>query len=207
MKNNVLIFDYDGVLIDSFDIFMKNFIYACKKEGFSNIDSEEDFLKIFDGNMYESMFNMGMSKEQILRIVYYMRDQLLEKQDKIDFFPDVKEMLEKLSKNFVLVIVTSNDTGVVERFLKSRNVFCFNEIIGSDKEHSKIAKIKKVKEMFNAKDFFYIGDTTGDIIEGRKAGVKTVAVSWGWHSKDKLKDVKPDFLVETPLDLENILMQ
>ena len=32
--NNVLIFDYDGVLVDSFDIFMENFIKACKQQGF-----------------------------------------------------------------------------------------------------------------------------------------------------------------------------
>lgn len=206
MKNNVMIFDYDGVLIDSFDIFMKNFIYACKKEGFTDINSKEHFLKIFDGNMYETMFNMGMNKEQILRIVYYMRDKLLEKQDEISFFPEIKETIEKLSENNVLVVVTSNDTKVVKEFLKSRNVFCFDEIIGSDEEPSKIAKINKVKKKYSdVNNFFYIGDTIGDIFEGKKADVKTVAVSWGWHSKDKLMNVNPDFFVDKPQDLQSIL--
>lgn len=30
---NLLIFDYDGVLVDSFDIFMTQFIRACEREG------------------------------------------------------------------------------------------------------------------------------------------------------------------------------
>ena len=33
-----------------------------------------------------------------------------------------------------------------------------------------------------------IGDTRGDILEGRKAGVKTAAVSYGWHSYNNIID-------------------
>jgi phosphoglycolate phosphatase len=38
----------------------------------------------------------------------------------------------------------------------------------------------------------------GDIKEGRLAGVTTVAVTWGWHSKEKLQAAGPDLLVEEP---------
>jgi phosphoglycolate phosphatase len=48
---------------------------------------------------------------------------------------------------------------------------------------------------------FYIGDTTGDILEAREAGVQTVAVTWGWHSREKLVAVHPDFLVDRPEEL------
>ncbi len=202
---NVLIFDYDGVLVDSLELFMKHFIFACKKEGFNNVSSKKDFLKLFEKNMYESMFELGMSKKNILNIVYYMRDQLLKNQDKLDVFPGIKETLESLSKNNILVIVTSNDTRVVESFIKSHEIDFFDEIVGSDKEASKIAKIKKIKTLFDGDNFFYIGDTTGDILEGKRAGVKTIGVSWGWHSKNKLKKADPDFLIDNPDELINLL--
>ena len=35
---NILIFDYDGVLIESLEIFMENFINSCKKEGFYKVN-------------------------------------------------------------------------------------------------------------------------------------------------------------------------
>jgi len=202
---NVLIFDYDGVLVDSLELFMKHFIFACKKEGFSNVSSKNDFLKLYEKNMYESMFDLGMSKENILNIVYYMRDQLLKNQAKLDVFPGIKKVLPYLSRDNILVVVTSNDTDVVKSFLKSYNVDFFDEIFGSDKDASKTAKIKKIKTLFDADRYFYIGDTVGDIVEGKLADVKTVAVSWGWHPREKLLKAKPDFLIDDPSELIGLL--
>lgn len=202
---NILIFDYDGVIIDSLDIFMENFIHACKKEGFPEIASKKEFLELFEKNMYESMFEIGMTKEQILRIVYFMRDQLIKNQDKIKIFPDIKETLKKLSEENILVIVTSNDTNVVEKFLKSKNLEYFDETYGSDKEPSKIVKIKKIKQKYPKSNYYYIGDTAGDIIEGKKAGINTVAVTWGWHPENKLKANSPDFLIKKPEELLNVI--
>ena len=201
---NVLIFDYDGVLVDSLDIFMKYFISACKKQGFEDIATKKDFLKLFEQNMYESMFAIGMTRDQILKIVYFMRDALIENQDKIKVFKEIPETLEKLSKKNRLVIVTSNETKVVKDFLKYRDLEYFSDIYGSDKAASKIEKIGKIKEKYPDGNYFYIGDTQGDIIEGKKADVKTVAVSWGWHDKGQLEEVNPDFIISNPNDLVKI---
>ncbi len=203
---NVLIFDYDGVIVDSFQIFMANFIDACKKEGWSSIATKNDFLKLFEKNMYESMFAMGMTKEEILSIVYRMRDALIQNQDKMKPFKGIFDILAVLSKKGFLFIVTSNETQVVEKYLKSQNLFgFFKEIYGSDTGASKIEKILKIKNNNPGCNYFYIGDTQGDILEGKKSGVKTVAVSWGWHDKEQLKEVSPDFLIDNPKDLFKIL--
>lgn len=202
---NVLIFDYDGVIVDSFDIFMNNFISACKKNGWDSIASEKDFLKLFENNMYESMFAMGMTKEQILKIVYYMKDALLQNQDKIHVFTDIAETLKDLSRENRMIIVTSNETETVKSFLAYHKIECFDEILGSDKGASKFEKIKDIKKESNGSNIFYIGDTQGDIIEGRKAEVKTVAVTWGWHSEEKLRKVAPDFIIKKPNDLLKII--
>jgi len=37
--------------------------------------------------------------------------------------------------------------------------------------------------------------------EGRQAGVKTVAVTWGWHSREKLAATGPDYLLDRPEEL------
>lgn len=203
---NVLIFDYDGVIVDSFEIFMDNFIEACKKEGWPSIATKDDFLSLFENNMYESMFAIGMTKEEILRIVYRMRDALIENQDKMKPFTGIADVLGVLSKENMLFIVTSNETQVVEKYLKSQNLFgFFKEIYGSDTGASKIEKILKIKEKNPGFNYFYIGDTKGDILEGKKSGVKTVAVVWGWHEKEQLEKVSPDFLIHAPSDLFKII--
>ena len=114
-------------------------------------------------------------------------------------------MLENLSKNNIVIIITSNLTNVVKESLKLKNINYFEEVIGADKETSKVKKIESIKLRYKDNDYFYIGDTKGDIIEGRKAGVKTIAVTWGWHSEEKLKEENPDFIVHTPEELVNLL--
>jgi len=203
--SEVLIFDYDGVLIDSFDIFMKHFLYSCKKYNAYQIKDEQDFLNIFNGNMYENMYKLGLSKKEILRIVLNVKKELIKNQKKIDLFDGIKNVLEKLSKNHILIVVTSNDTEVVESYFKTKKINVFDEIIGSDKEPSKIKKIEHIKNKYSGNSYLYFGDTKGDIIEGKKAGVKTVAVAWGWHNIEELKEENPDYLIDKPSDILTII--
>ncbi len=47
----------------------------------------------------------------------------------------------------------------------------------------------------------YVGDSPFDIECGRAAGVVTIAVTWGFFSRDALEVVGPDRIVETPGEL------
>ncbi|MEF8847711.1 MAG: HAD family hydrolase [Candidatus Thermoplasmatota archaeon] len=203
----IVIFDYDGVIVDSFDVFSEYFLKACKKEGIDAIGSKEEFLRLYEGNMYENLFKKGLSKEKILKIVYFMRDGLIENQDKINLFEGMEKTIKDLAEENKLYIVTSSEKKVVKKFLGKHKIETyFEDILGSDEEPSKIKKILKIKSLNDNDNLFYIGDTKGDIIEGKKAGVKTVGVSWGWHKKNKILDADPDFFVEKPekiLDLVN----
>ena len=202
---NVLVFDFDGVIADSLEILMKNFINACQKNNVNQIGSKEKFLKLFEKNFYGSLVDLGVNKEKIPKILGDLNTNLLNEQNKPKLFYGVENMLKRLSKNNKIIIVTSNVTQPIEDFLKSKNIDCFEEVIGADKETSKVKKIEAIKSKFKGNKYFYIGDTKGDIIEGKKAGVKTIAVTWGWHSEDKLKEENPDFIVHNPQELVNLL--
>lgn len=206
---NVLIFDYDGVLVDSFDIFSHHFISACKEENLDEIANKDDFLDLFDNNMYESMFDRGLTKDKIIKIVYKLKEGLLKDQDKMDLFPGIKKVVRELSKSEKnkLIIVTSSETNVVKRFLKMHDIDDFDAVIGSDKEASKVKKIEKIKSEFKGSKFYYIGDTKGDIVEGKNAGVKTVGVTWGWHGKNRLKVETPEYLINEPKQLTKLFLQ
>ena len=54
-------------------------------------------------------------------------------------------------------------------------------------------------------EIYYVGDTKGDMIEGKQAGAVTVAVTWGWHTAENLAQASPDHLVNTLSALENLL--
>lgn len=51
----------------------------------------------------------------------------------------------------------------------------------------------------------YVGDMTHDVEAGKKAGIITVAVTWGYQLKEKLAGSGPDFIAEDFGGLEKIL--
>lgn len=50
-------------------------------------------------------------------------------------------------------------------------------------------------------DCFYIGDSEVDAETGANAGVKTVCVTWGFRTKEQLKDAGAKVMVDTPEEL------
>lgn len=55
------------------------------------------------------------------------------------------------------------------------------------------------------RDAFMIGDTTYDMDMGRSANVRTIGVAYGTHGADRLKAVRPDYIVNHPLELLPLL--
>lgn len=204
MQNNMsytLIFDYDGVIVESFDTFYDQFLKACANENLSGIASHAEFLNLYERNMYESMRALGLTNTQILNVVLSMRKGLLDNHDAITLVEGMKEAIIKCASAHHLFIVTSNESRIVQSFLRNHNLDCFTEIIGSEKEPSKTKNIEYIKEKYPNSRYFYIGDTKGDIFEGKKADVYTVAVTWGWHDENRLKQAYPDHIVRSPSEL------
>ena len=63
-----------------------------------------------------------------------------------------------------------------------------------------IAEIKVEKE-----EVLYIGDSDVDVYTGRAAGVKTVAVKWGYRSTKVLMEAKPDYIIESPKEIMKVI--
>ncbi|MDP4020599.1 MAG: HAD hydrolase-like protein [Candidatus Adlerbacteria bacterium] len=203
--NNILIFDYDGVIVDSLEVFRKTLVRACEVHGYRKI-SDKSFLNLFNKNMYEGLFELGISKEKIPDILRSLETGLLDAQNGIHLFEGIDSSLRELSINNKIFIITSNIGRVVQKFLESKNIDYYQSIIGGEKESSKVLKIETIKTQFPNHNYFYIGDTGGDILEGKKAGVKTVAVTWGWHSESLLAQKNPDYIVHSPEELIQVLL-
>jgi len=133
----------------------------------------------------------------------------VEYQHKIKSFRGMIEVIKKLSQENMIIIVSSNISEVIKNFLKENKLESHvKDIIGIEKESSKVEKIKQSKRKYGIDNehIFYIGDTKGDIIEGKKARVKTIAVTWGYHNRDKLREENPDFIVNSPKELLKLFL-
>ena len=71
----------------------------------------------------------------------------------------------------------------------------------------KVENLEKCVKLCNVKkeNSYFITDTVGDIKEGLAAGLKTIAVTWGFHNKELLNGLKPSYLINNPKEINNII--
>lgn len=123
---------------------------------------------------------------------------------------DIYPLLSELYRNeqFHLGILTSNTHQNVAQFLE-KNELSFFEFISTGKSvfgksHliNKIMRQRKVSK----NDVCYVCDEIRDIEAAKKPGIKSIAVTWGYNTKDALIKENPDFIVDTPDELRRVLI-
>jgi len=201
----LFLFDFDGVLADSLALYAEAVARCLERIGTPIVKNREDYLALFEGNFYESMAARGVdiaafaqAAKEIMPGIDY---------DAMRPFDGLISVLDALQKDHLLAVISSNGSRTIRRMLERFGFEpYFEEVLGSDFLFSKKEKIDHALAKYGIppERTFYIGDTTGDIVEARAAGVRTVAVTWGWHSRERLVAAHPDFLVETPEGLLRI---
>ena len=201
----LVMLDYDGVIVDSFEIFSACFVKACHQNNFDDVNSPEKVLALFDTNIFEALSVFGLDDLAINRILETFQSDIGVYQNDLRLFDGMPDTLKKISANNKIVIITSNVTMVAKRVLHNNGVNCFEDILGAEKEKSKVKKIQMTMARYHGLPSYYVGDTKGDMIEGRDAGAITIAALWGWHTVKKLAEGSPDHFVSTPEALLDLL--
>lgn len=204
---SLVMFDYDGVIADSLDAHVKSFLAAFRENGCMRVNTAQDVIDLYEDNVYRSMAAFGLSEEEIDRILesYNVKQALLL--DQIQLFPQIRELFSDLvSAGHRVVIITSNTAEAVSGVLRKREISGVEKVMGSETAKSKIKKIHMAMDWHPDLKAYYVGDTKGDIYEGRQAGAATVGVAWGWHGPDKLFESRPDHLIYAPGELIQLLI-
>lgn len=201
-RRKLLLFDFDGVLVDSLAFYERVVNLCLESLGAPLLRNRQEYLDIFETNFYTGIGKRGVDVDAFTRVSARIAPTLDYGQ--IRAFGGLVPVLEELSQRHTLLVVSSNAAGIIEKILIQVGIErYFEDVLGLEVTLSKINKIHHAIDRFRAthQGTYYIGDTAGDIREARQAGVKTVAVTWGWHSHEKLALTEPDYLVDTPEEL------
>jgi phosphoglycolate phosphatase len=188
----LIIFDFDGVLVDTLDV---NF--SINKSADPSITLEK-YIAHFEGNIYDAV-KLGKKKA----IPDFFKHYNL-KTRRLTVPEEIKNVLKNLSHNFQLAIVSSTPSASIKTILSREGADTyFKDILGQETHTSKVVKIKMLLQKYNVDpmDAVYVTDTTGDVREARECDVRSVAVTWGFHTKETLQKVNPAFIVDNPEEL------
>jgi phosphoglycolate phosphatase len=201
----LIMFDYDGVLIDSFAVTA--LIYKDISDAF-NLGFPEDgefYKDLFELDWRETMKKINLGEEHWPKTEEIFIDGLRKHKGIVKPYDGIPAVLENLAKNHSLAIVTNNLRVEVDYTLQKYDLHkYFQAFFTCEDGELKPSPdmIYKCLAKFNVKpeEAAFIGDMDGDITSARAANIgKVIAVTYGYHMTHKLMDA--DVILDRPEEI------
>ena len=207
MHNKVVIFDFDGTIANTLESVSDIMNKLSDEFGFRKI-KDEDVQYLREKRPREILKHLGISLFKLPFVIRKARREINSHISQLSPTVDLLPILKYLKENGCQIgIVTTNLEENVQNFLHANSLdqfdffFTAKKIFGKDRTLSKILKDMKLSKS----DVYFVGDEVRDIDAGKKTGIKTIAVSWGYNTKDALAKEHPDYLIDSPLELKDIV--
>ena len=197
---DLIVFDWDGTLMDSTATIVKCIQGAAKDLGLP-IPNREQAAHVIGLGMAEAMqvAMPGLDPKVYPRIVERYRYHYLAKDHELTLFDGVLEMLQDLSQQgYFLAVATGKSRVGLNRSLNAAGLLStFDATRCADETFSKPhpAMLQELTRELgqDLRRTVMIGDTTHDLMMAQNAGSSGIAVEYGAHPLDQLSACKPVF--------------
>lgn len=198
----VIVFDFDGTIADAEEALMNIYNSLQTKHNWRKL-TREDYYRLRRSRPREIMRWAGIKIWQIPRLLTIGRREYKKHINEITLFPGISKVIDKLSREHDIYILSSNDQSTVKKILTQNKLTSEVKILKGSSLFGKDKALKKLlrSRRYSAKDSWMIGDEIRDIEAGRKAKMNTIAVTWGLQSADGLKKAQPSHLAKKPADI------
>ena len=203
----VLIFDFDGTIADTFNLYIDVMRKIYHEYNFKYID-DDDIELCRAMTSKEIIQYLGISPLQIPMIAHRIRGDFTQRMKEQKIFTGVDSVLESLKQEgHKLFILSSNSEENINIFLRLNNITQFDAVFSKSSIFGKSGIIKKIinKNKIITDDLYYIGDETRDIEAAKKINIKSIAVTWGYNNRKALLDKNPDYIIDKPQQLLALL--
>lgn len=199
-SSQVVIFDFDGTLANTFDLILKLFNEVASNYNLPVVKSS-DKEKLRNFSARELISEYKISPWKLLQLTRDILPKVKQNAKDISLVEGMLEVVMELKKRGVTMgIVTSNSKENVELFLMNQNISQI-DFIHSEKNlfgKGKVLRHVLQQQKFTADKVIYVGDEVRDIEAARAAGILALAVTWGFNSEERLQKAQPDYLVTQP---------
>jgi phosphoglycolate phosphatase len=208
--HDAVLFDLDGVLVDSRVPFARSVNSALAEQGLPRRPERE--LHPYLGPPLHQTFHALVGEESLVQPCvdsYRARYRQLAASE-TTIFPGIRELLDGLSERLLLVIATSKPRALAEPLLESLDLRrYFNAVVGpeldSENEQKAVTIARATRDFPPDARPVMVGDRTHDITAAHKNDIPAIGVLWGIGSEEELLNAGADRLARTPSDLATFL--
>ena len=211
-KAEVLLFDFDGTLIDSKVDIATAVNLTLGDLGLPVRSVEEIFSFVGDGVKRLLRLSVGEENPDLYeRALAVFRQHYLEHcVQTTQWYPGIWEVLQHY-KDRKKVIVTNKSleyTLAIIDGLQARDLFQHVEAPRDTTElKPEPVMLERALKVLDADPgcTIMIGDSTNDVRAAQSAGIRACAVGYGYGNRERVAALQPDFYCETPHDLIDLL--
>lgn len=204
---SLILFDFDGTIADTLPLTVAAFNTVAVDFHLPLISSK-DISRLKNLSASELLKEFPLSPFSLFRLIKKVRAEVKKELHKAPVFDGIPELLQNIKNNGSEIgIVTSNSRENVEYFLKNQAIdtvsFIQSEknIFGKAPVLSRLIRVRQVKK----DQAVYIGDEVRDIEAAQKVGIESIAVTWGFNSKQRLMQAHPTHLAQNPSEILSLL--
>ena len=184
----LLIFDMDGVIVDSFE---EHYVQVGRFIG--KHFSRAAYRDIHGGNFFENKLACFSDVDWC-----QYADFVFQRQSRWKMNSRVIRALRILSRTHRLVVVSSGHDRNIRALLRHNGVEgLFADVLGFIAHKNKTEKFRFIFRKYGveAADCLFVTDTLGDLREAREVGLPSVAVTYGFHGRWTLIQGKPRYII------------
>lgn len=224
--NKLIIFDFDGVIADTFQQAFEASTLASKEYGFTPFASRQEFyndlnvtaktapglvlnrfkkhglINGFKGIVHQ-LLNTTKFKHGIVKYFGPLLHQAI-------FFNGVPELLAKLEGKAEMVILSNNETKGINEFLERTNLAkYFTEVHGFETTMIKTEALEKIVKSRNIslENIVFVTDMKSDIKDAKPLNIPVLAVTYGYNTADKIRKAKPNKMVSSVQEIYPALQE
>ncbi len=201
-----IIFDVDGTIWNSTPVVERAWNLALEKGGFKERVTADRLQRLFGLPMDDIMAALlpETSLERRAEFspeCYKYEHQFLEETGGI-VYEGFREMLESLYGRYPMYVVSNCQAGYIELMIRKCGYekFFKDHLCYGDNGLLKAENISIVCKRNGIKKPIYVGDTQMDANACKEAGVPIVYASYGFGTVEE-----PDFVIDTPMELAELL--
>ncbi len=211
---HAVLFDLDGTLIDSIDLILASYRHTLKAHGFPNVEDGE-WLRGVGRPLRVQLGAWARDPEELEALVRTYREYNLAHHDRmVRVFEGVPELVRTLrARGHALAVVTSKTREGAHRGLQLAGIqreievlVCADDVV-HPKPHPEPVTRAVERLGVEPRRALFVGDSIHDLRAGRAAGVLTAAALWGPFGREDLEAARPDFWLEAPTELLELVKE
>lgn len=213
-KIDTVIFDLDGTLLNSLEDLRVSVNYALY--GFKYPKQTLDMVRRNVGNGIEKLMERSLPDGKS-NINYEVCLEIFKEHYKTHMsintkpYPHIIETLAALkSRGYKLAVVSNKFDAAVKPLCQKYFKSLIDVAIGQTKDTKKKPAPDTVYVALDelnssAENSIYVGDSEVDIQTAKNSGMDCISVSWGFKTKEFLKQNGASIIIDTPLEIFNYI--